>query len=201
MIRLLSRFERDDAVDVLFDACYDYPVMHFVINDDSPAYEPKLRKLLSFLCDVRFTRDNPVVGLFEKKELIGVALTNPPDYSSLSIAIEAGYSNLSSFIGEDAIRRLHKYELCTRHHKPETPHYYIGLFAVRKDFRGMGHGQNLMNFIFQLSEKDPHSGGVAFNSERNDKLQYYQEQGFEITGELPLDNIISWGFYRQNQSA
>ena len=53
----------DEAVDVLSDAFFDYPVMRFVIGEAGSAYAQHLRTLIHFFTTARFVRNDLVMGV------------------------------------------------------------------------------------------------------------------------------------------
>jgi hypothetical protein len=60
-IETVNRDGFQEAVDVLSEAFFDYPVMRYVIGDVGEDYSRRLRHLVSFFTEARFTRKDLVL--------------------------------------------------------------------------------------------------------------------------------------------
>lgn len=61
-IRELLPDQAEDAVTVLCDAFYDYPVMRYVLRPSSE-YDHRLRSLIGFFVAARVLREELVLGI------------------------------------------------------------------------------------------------------------------------------------------
>lgn len=62
MVELLGRSDRQAVVDVLVAAFSDYPVMRYVVGQDSLDYVAGVRALIGGYTDVRLQHRWPVLG-------------------------------------------------------------------------------------------------------------------------------------------
>ena len=60
-----------EVVSVLSAAFHDYPVMRFVLKSTGANYENDLKALVGFFCEVRLTRNWPVLGIRAEDGSIG----------------------------------------------------------------------------------------------------------------------------------
>ena len=196
MIQRLSRRDKAEAVEVLAAAFHEYPVMRFVLKDAGDAYEERLRALIGFFCDLRFTRDFPVLGLREGGGLVAVAGINDPEPGPWPPALHEAWASAGQAIGRGAHDRLERFETASADILVAAPHYYLGIIGVRPGLQRRGFARLLIDELCRMSRAHRRSTGVALTTERAENLPVYRRFGFEVVGEADIDELHSWGMFR-----
>ncbi len=199
MIARLTRGDKADAVEVLAAAFRDYPVMRFVLKDAGPAYDDRLRALIGFFCDLRFTRDFPVLGLRDGGELVAVAGINEPEPGPWPPALRAAWAATGEAIGAAALDRLERFEEASAGLEPSAPHYYLGIIGVRPSLQGRGFARRLIDELVGLSQSHPRSTGIALTTEQQGNVPIYRRFGFEVVGEADVDELHTWVMFRADE--
>ena len=80
MLLNLNKENIEEVTDVLYEAFYDYPVMHYVLGNEDD-YEIRLRKLVGFFVGARALRKEPMLGIYnsENKLVAAAVVTLPGD--------------------------------------------------------------------------------------------------------------------------
>src|SRR3954467_9095919 len=79
LVSRLSSAQIEDAITVLCDAFYDYPVMRHVLGPDDD-YDRRLRTLIGLFVSARVFRDEPVLGVYDRTgTLSAAAIVSLPD--------------------------------------------------------------------------------------------------------------------------
>jgi GNAT superfamily N-acetyltransferase len=87
-------------------------------------------------------------------------------------------------------------ELMKKAH-PEEPHWYLAVIGSDPDVRGQGYGQALMRS--RLDRCDAEHAPAYLESSNPVNVPYYQQFGFEVTGEivLPDGGPSLWPMWRR----
>lgn len=195
-IERLSRDHKAEAVEVLAAAFHEYPVMRFVLRDAGEAYEARLRALVGFFCELRFTRDFPVLGLRDGGGLAAVAGINDPEPGPWPPALEAAWAETGGIIGRPALDRLERFEATGAGLEPKVPHYYLGIIGVRPDLQGRGLARILIDGLIGMSREHPRSEGITLTTESPGNVPLYRRFGFEVVGEADIDELHTWVMFR-----
>ena len=196
MIERLSRRHKTEAVDVLAAAFRDYPAMRFVVEDAGAAYDERLRALVGFFCELRFTRDFPVLGLRHGGELAAVAGINDPEPGPWPSALQAAWTATGEVIGGAASDRLERFEAGSARLEPAAPHYLLGIIGVRPGLQGRGFARILIDELVGMSRAHPQSTGIALTTEQRGNVSLYRRFGFEVVGEADIDEVHTWVMFR-----
>lgn len=193
VIRLDSS-AREDVVDVLCEAFYDYPVMQHIADGLSDDYVARLRALIGFYVDLRFIRQWPVLGVYDNLDVVAVALVNEPVDAAWIEESSGVIDTLHDCLGESAYQRMVEFEQASSESEPDFPHYFLGMIGVLNGSRGKGYAYHLMQHVVGLSESDKRSRAVALTTESEKNIAYYQRFGFQLVSETKVGNFISRGF-------
>lgn len=196
MIERLDTSARDDAVGVLVEAFWDYPVMRFILRDSGQAYPRHIRALIGMFADFRFTRGWPVFATRDGVDLAGVALVNDPVDAELPESDARIETQAGAKIGKSAWERMSELELAFDGLEPDRPHYYVGMIGVRPQNQGQGMARMLMDEIMAMSTADPRAQAVCLTTEVAANLSFYDHLGFKITGEAELGDLHTWALMR-----
>jgi GNAT superfamily N-acetyltransferase len=189
----------DEAVDVLCDAFFDYPVMRFVIGEVGEDYPRRLRLLIGFFTRVRFLRDNLVVGIAPEDRLIAVANIDRPGPLRPSPALEDHRDRVFAELGEPAGRRYEAFAQATGRFPWPAPHYHLGMIGVRREEAGRGYGQRLLEYVQARSLSHPDSKGVSLTTETPKNVPFYERFGYRIVDQARVGDFQSWGFFRPDE--
>ena len=137
-IEKLSREHKAEVVAVLSAAFHDYPVMRFVLKSTDANYEKDLNALVGFFCEVRLTRDWPVLGIrAEDRSLAAAALVNDVLLNPLPLP-EQPLQQLKETIGDKAYERLVAYEHQSSIGEPKVLHHFLGMIGVHPNHQKKG---------------------------------------------------------------
>lgn len=196
-IKRLSRQEKEQAVDILASAFFDYPVMRYILKDSDQLYGDHLEALLGLFCETRLTREWPLLGVEAESKLVAIAGVNEPIIKPWPQQLQTIYEELKNTIGSQAIMRLEHYDHIA--HEPESPHYYLGIIAVHPDSQGQGYARKLIDEIQRMSESEPVSTGVSLSTENPQNVSIYEHMGFEVFAKSQVfDDLYTWGLFRAN---
>jgi len=198
-IERLTTADRELVIDVLAAAFRDYPVMRFALSDAGAEYGDQLRELIGFFCDARLTRGWPVLGIRQGQELVAAALVSEPRYVPAPPELKRKRLQVARIIGHEAFDRMAQYERQSTGHKPEEPHFFLGMIGVAPGHQGSGYGRILLEHIQAMSEADPVSIGVALSTEDPSNVPYYERVGYRVTGEADVGDIHTWSMFRPNR--
>ncbi|MCP4205092.1 MAG: GNAT family N-acetyltransferase [bacterium] len=199
-IKELTRDRLDEAVDVLCDAFYDYPVMRFVVGEAGEDYPRRLRRLVSFFTMARFIHRDLVWALTDAEEVLAVANINRPVASRSPEALDEQRRSLWADLGADARGRYEEHGNATAKFQWPEPHFHLGMIGVRRDQAAKGHGRRLLEALHDMSFSDPDSLGVSLTTETPSNVGLYERFGYEIVGHELAGEIETWGFFRPDGS-
>ncbi len=199
-VQRLTDADRAAVVEILATSFHDYPVMRFVLSDAGQEYDRHLRALIGFFADARFLREWPVLGVRRGAELVAVALVSEPVYVSRPPALKTVYERLHDSIGAAALAQMNRYERGSSVHKPEEPHYFLGMIGVLPDFQAQGYGRALLDHLHDMSRTDPESRGVCLSTEDPGNVPYYERVGYRVVGEADVGDIHSWCMFRPDDA-
>lgn len=187
----------DEAVEVLSLAFHDYPVMRYIVRSEGDAYEAGLRHLVELFAGPRFPRGHPVLGIRSNGgEIVGVASLDPPEPLPENSKVTGMADRLKAALGTGAVARLGSFDGAEAHLLPSEPHYYLGMLGVLPGQQGKGLARTLLDAVHELSRRDPASRGVALTTELPRNIPFYERFGYRVSGQVRLDGLTSWGFFR-----
>ncbi len=191
-IEKLTREHMSEVVSVLCSAFHDYPVMRFVLKSTGANYENDLKALVGFFCEVRLTRNWPVLGIrAEDGTLIAAALVNDLVLHPLPLPDEP-LQQLKKTIGQEAYERLVAYENQSSIGEPKVPHHFLGMIGVHPHHQKKGYAATLMNFVKEMASKNSESNGVCLSTEIPSNVPFYEHHGYRVISEADVGELHSW---------
>jgi GNAT superfamily N-acetyltransferase len=191
-IERLTRDHKAEVVSVLSAAFHDYPVMRFVLKSEGADYEKDLNALVGFFCEVRLTRDWPVLGIrAEDGSLAAAALVNDVLLNPLPLP-EEPLQQLKQTIGDEAYERLVAYEDQSSIGEPKVLHHFLGMIGVHPNYQKKGYAAALMNFVKEMASKNPDSNGVCLSTEIPWNVRFYEHHGYRVISEADVGELHSW---------
>lgn len=192
---------KDEAVDVLCDAFFDYPVMRFVVGPVGvDAYARRARRMIDFFTSARFLGEDLVMGVEDEGgALVAVAnITRPgerPKHPGLGPLREALWREL----GDEARVRYEELVAVWQTFAVGGPQYHLNVLGVRRSHQKRGAARLLLDAVHDLSERSSESRGVSLTTEDPTNVPLYQRFGYRIVGEARVPGgFTTWGFYRPN---
>jgi GNAT superfamily N-acetyltransferase len=196
-IERLSREHKSEVVSVLSAAFHEYPVMRFVLKSTGADYEKDLTALVGFFCEVRLTRDWPVLGIrADDGSLAAAALVNDLLLNPLPLP-EQPLQELKQTIGDEAYERLVAYEHQSSIGEPKVLHHFLGMIGVHPHYQKKGYAAALMNFVKEIASKNPQSIGVCLSTEIPWNVRFYEHHGYRVISEADVGELHSWCMFLQ----
>jgi GNAT superfamily N-acetyltransferase len=188
-----------EAVDVLSDAFFSYPVMQFVIGQ-ADTYAQRLRTLVHFFTAARFVRNDLVMGVTtDEDKIVAVANINRPGERGPSSKLDELRENVWRELGDAARSRYEAYGEATRKFVIDQPHYHLAMLGVQSSYTGQGLGRRLLDALHERSYHDRESRGVTLNTEDPNNIPLYQHFGYRVIGQGRVsDELQFWAFYRHD---
>ena len=192
----------DEAVDVLSDAFFDYPVMRFVIGEAGSTYAQHLRTLIHFFTTARFVRNDLVMGVTTAEGgILAVANINRPGERESPPALSELREQVWREVGDEARSRYEAYGEAAGKFVVLQPHYHLGMIGVRRASAGQGLGRRLLDALHERSHHDRESHGVTLNTEDPNNVPLYQHFGYRVIGHTRVSpELQTWAFYRERST-
>ena len=190
----LSSAYRDEAVVVLCESFYDYPVMRFVLADAGRQYAERLSALVAYFCSRRLVGNGWVLGAMVGQELAGVSVCDEPGGESVDGEEEQRQWALAleRDIGEEAVARLSEYDEAGESLLPEGDYHFLGMLGVVSRYQGLGLGKKLVEATQALVADFPASSGICLDTESPGNVPFYESLGFEVVGEADVADFHTW---------
>ena len=171
----------DEAVEVLFDAFHDYPVMRYVVGDAGADYDRRLRMLIGVFVARRVDHAHPILAIEENGEVAGVAtLTLPGDPGPPSAAFDARVEALWQDLGQDTKSRMERLVEVWKRLTVPGPQYHLNMLGVRRARAGQGLGRILLDEVHRISREHPDSTGVSLSTEDPKNVPLYEHCGYQV---------------------
>lgn len=200
-VRALSRGETGQAVTVLCDAFYDYPVMRYVLGPSENGYDHRLRVLVDFFVSARGFRDEPVLGVHDEAgALAAVAIVSLPGERPAPEALAVRREEVWREIGAAEQQRYEAFGNACGQFALEAAHHHLNMLGVRRAYAGRGFARELLEAVHALAQADPQSAGVTLSTESPQNVTLYQHFGYRILGHARVSaELETWAFFRPRQ--
>ena len=189
-----------EVADVLCEAFYDYPVMHYVLGQKDD-YDNRLRKLVTFFVSARALRKEPMLGIHnsENKLVAAAVVTLPGDISNPE-ELQRLRDILWSELGSAEQVCYEAYGKAAFSLLPKEPHHHLNMIGVRNDYKGLGFAGQLNAAVEELASSHSSSSGVSLNTEVESNINFYLHLGYKMIGQTNVDkNIVTWGFFKNRE--
>jgi GNAT superfamily N-acetyltransferase len=203
-IETVARDGFEEAVDVLSEAFFDYPVMRFVIGEAGDDYARRLRHLVSFFTEARFARQDLVLAVVENSRMAAVASINLP--RETPVELPGGVDPLEPYrqavwddLGSEARARYEAYGAAAEKSPFPEPHYHLGMIGAARAAAGKGYARLLLDHLHDLSADHPSSLGVSLATEKRRNITLYKHFGYKIVAHEEVGGgLETWGFFRSD---
>lgn len=200
-VTVLAPAQAEDAVTVLCEAFFDYPVMRYVLGARG-AYAERLRTLVGFFVTARALREEPVLGVYDPTgRLLAAALVTLPGERIVPDALADRREAVWRELGPDERSRYEAFGAASHQFDMETPHHHLNMIGVRPSHAGRGLARSLLDHIHSLAEADPVSAGVTLSTETSRNLDLYERFGYRRLGYSRVaEGLETWALFRPRAS-
>lgn len=194
-VETIDRSRKPEALDVLCEAFYDYPVMRVVLAESGADYDHHLREMIDYFTENRFARGRPLYAIRQDGAMVAVAVCSGAESIPSPPELEEQGDRLDALLGETAVARLGAYDDLCLAGEPECPHHYLGMLGVTTPCRGKGLGRKLVEHLQEIVRSDPVSEGISLNTETAGNVPIYERLGFQIQAETKDDYLHTWSMF------
>jgi GNAT superfamily N-acetyltransferase len=193
----LTSAQADDAVTVLCDAFYDYPVMRYVLGATGHDYDARLRTLIGMFVGARYAKDEPVLAEWDGGTVVAAAIVTLPGERPAPEAFLARREAAWRELGDAARERYAAFGAACGRFAVEAPHHHLNMIGVRRSHAGRGLARPLLEAVHAMAEEDTGSAGVSLSTENPRNLLLYEHFGYERLGHARVsDDLETWVFFR-----
>ena len=179
-IRHAVRTDLDALADVLADAFFDDPMMHW-IYPDAEARPKHLPEFMRSGLDIGFPHGHVYATGADE----GAAVWAPPDVDLFDDATIASFFGLlGEQIGARAEDVGNGLLQINEHHPHDEPHFYLFILGTQRAQQGNGLGSNLMREV--LDKCDRQGLGAYLESSNGRNVPFYERHGFKVIAEVQL---------------
>jgi GNAT superfamily N-acetyltransferase len=152
---------------------------------------------MEFSCVVRFELGWPLIGALVGGELAGVVGLTDIDEKPWPASLADYYQTMTARIGSEAAEWLERYAALADTHKPNAPHYGVGVIGVDPTYQGRGVARALLEWLHGVSDADPRSTGVYLDTETAENVRFYEHLGYQVIGHERLGDLLDiWCMFR-----
>ncbi len=188
-----------EAVAVLCDSFYDYPVMRYVIGETGDEYEKRLQTLIGFFVAARYSRGEPVLAVSDAGKAVAVAILTPPVQHEAPAELAEHRAAVWEELGAAARRRYEAMGESWQEFAVAEPHYHLNMIGVHRSYGGRGLARVLLDAVHEMSRCDPRSTGVSLTTEIESNVGLYHHFGYDLVGHVKAtEGPDTWVFFRRD---
>ena len=188
-VRKTTEEDLPAVTDTLVAAFWDDPTFSWWVQDEQRRAEI-FPRLFGLMAEVHL----PLGTLDATDEVNGCAIWVPPGGQPTAEEMAQLIPRLADVTEEYAAVLLGVLERMETIH-PTEPHWYLFFLATRPEWQSRGMGSALLRAVLTDCDVQQIPAYLEASSERSKQL--YLRHGFEVTGEIPLDEGVSlWPMWR-----
>ena len=173
------------------DAFAADPLMHYFFGASPMGVRAATIRFFTLLMRARLALGMPALVARRASGIVGIAMgydAAPPDWP------EEHVRDWERFEAEvpGVVERFAAYEQVAERHRPEAPHFYLGVLGVDPALKGQGLGRELVQAFCALSAADARSSGVYLETGSEASLAFYLRNGFVVRGQADLGGTPLW---------
>ena len=197
LVEVLPVDRTEEALDVLCDAFYDYPVMRHVVGEDGDDYDKRLRTLIGFFLAARVLREEPMLAVIDDGRVVAVAILTSPGDRAAPAALLERREVVWAELGQAARERYEALGHIWQEFTIPDRHYHLNMIGVCRTHGGRGLGGLLLDAVHELSRGESGSCGVSLTTEDPANVSLYEHYGYEIVGHaICSPDFETWSFFR-----
>ena len=196
---LLSADELKLAASLLYQSYYDDPLFMEIFRAEKPDYEQRLRAAIREELNTFWQAKQPMIGLFNGEQLLGVACVIAPDsgigasrlwHWRLKMLLTAGYVSTRQLLDKE--QKIHSAMPAERYHM-------LAFIAVAPKHQHLGLGHYLSHAGDSIVDKDPQSAGIGVFVTLEKYLAFFAGDQYQPVAELAFNTVSGTLMFRQRQ--
>jgi ribosomal protein S18 acetylase RimI-like enzyme len=198
---LLSADELKLAASLLYQSYFDDPLFMEIFRADKADYEQRLRAAIREELTTFWQAGQPMIGLFNGEQLLGVACVINPDsgigasrlwHWRLKMLLTAGYVSTRQLLDKE--QKIHAA-------MPAEHYHMLAFIAVAPRHQHLGLGHYLIHAVDSLVDKDPRSAGIGVFVTLEKYKAFFAGDHYQPVTELAFNTVSGTLMFRPRQTA
>ncbi|MGI5309231.1 GNAT family N-acetyltransferase [Rheinheimera sp. WS51] len=197
-VAMLSAEDVKSAGSLLYLSYHDDPLFMKIFRANESDYELRLRAAIREELTTFWHAEQPMIGLFNQQQLLGVACLTEPNTDNgqrlwhwrLKMLLTAGYVSTKQLLEKEQ----------TVHSAMPVEHYHMLAFlAVSPKHQALGLGHYLLRAVNTLVEGNTNSSGVGVFVTLDKYKSLFVENHYQHITELSFNNVSGYLMFRPQQ--
>lgn len=197
---LLTADELKLAASLLYQSYYDDPLFMDIFRADKPDYEQRLRAAIREELSTFWQAKQPMIGLFNGEQLLGVACVVEPDsgigssrlwHWRLKMLLTAGYVSTKQLLDKE--QKIHAAMPAQRYHM-------LAFIAVAPKHQHLGLGHYLIHAVDSIVDKDNQSAGIGVFVTVDKYKAFFADDSYQTVAQLEFGSVSGTLMFRNRQS-
>ena len=196
---LLTADELKLAASILYQSYHDDPLFMEIFRSDKADYEQRLRAAIREELNTFWQAKQPVIGLFNDEQLLGVACVIEPDsgigasrlwHWRLKMLLTAGYVSTKQLLDKE--QKIHAAMPAQRYHM-------LAFIAVSPRHQHLGLGHYLIHAVDSVVEKDSASEGIGVFVTLEKYKAFFADDHYQPVTQLAFNTVSGTLMFRSRQ--
>lgn len=196
---LLTADELKLAASILYQSYHDDPLFMEIFRSDKADYEQRLRAAIREELNTFWQAKQPVIGLFNAEQLLGVACVIEPDsgigasrlwHWRLKMLLTAGYVSTKQLLDKE--QKIHAAMPAQRYHM-------LAFIAVSPRHQHLGLGHYLIHAVDSVVEKDSASEGIGVFVTLEKYKAFFADDHYQPVTQLAFNTVSGTLMFRSRQ--
>lgn len=196
---LLTADELKLAASILYLSYHDDPLFMEIFRSDKADYEQRLRAAIREELNTFWQAKQPVIGLFNAEQLLGVACVIEPDsgigasrlwHWRLKMLLTAGYVSTKQLLDKE--QKIHAAMPAQRYHM-------LAFIAVSPRHQHLGLGHYLIHAVDSVVEKDNASEGIGVFVTLEKYKAFFADDHYQPVTQLAFNSVSGTLMFRSRQ--
>lgn len=196
---LLTADELKLAASILYQSYHDDPLFMEIFRSDKADYEQRLRAAIREELNTFWQAKQPVIGLFNAEQLLGVACVIEPDsgigasrlwHWRLKMLLTAGYVSTKQLLDKE--QKIHAAMPAQRYHM-------LAFIAVSPRHQHLGLGHYLIHAVDSVVEKDSASEGIGVFVTLEKYKAFFADDHYQPVTQLAFNSVSGTLMFRSRQ--
>lgn len=197
---LLSADELKLAASLLYQSYFDDPLFMEIFRADKADYEQRLRAAIREELTTFWQAGQPMIGLFNGEQLLGVACVINPDsgigasrlwHWRLKMLLTAGYVSTRQLLEKE--QKIHAA-------MPAEHYHMLAFIAVAPRHQHLGLGHYLIHAVDSLVDKDPRSAGIGVFVTLEKYKAFFAGDHYQPVTDLAFNTVSGTLMFRPRQT-
>ncbi|MCB5225629.1 GNAT family N-acetyltransferase [Alishewanella sp. 16-MA] len=188
------------AASVLYQSYHDDPLFMEIFRAADTDYEARLRSAIREELNTFWQAGQPIIGLFNQEQLLGVACVVGPDsgigssrlwHWRLKMLLTAGFVSTKQLLNKE--EKIHAAMPAKRYHM-------LAFIAVAPKYQHAGLGHYLIAAVDGLVDEDPSSAGIGVFVTLAKYHAFFADEQYQKVSELAFGSVSGTLMFRARQS-